>query len=99
MRLFLPPASVVTSGSALTWLSGDGVGHTATDLETFCFHTSFGTSKSGVVRFTVADGALSAQADANAPEPCDVAPQPDGSFLLSYLCLLHPEMTGSILVR
>ena len=98
-RVFVPALSVVDAGSTLSWRSGDNDGHTATDLDTFCFSTGFGTTLRGSVRFLVEEGLLATSVNGQPSEVCAVAPGPDGSFLLHYVCLLHPEMQGDVLVR
>jgi plastocyanin len=99
MRFFVPQVSVVTTGSTLSWLSGDGFGHTATDLATGCFHADFGSVNRGTVLFFVAEGALFAASEGKEPEACENAALPDGTFRLDYTCLLHPEMKAAILVH
>lgn len=100
MLLFVPSVSLVESGSSLTWLSSDNTAHTATDRAGYCFHSSFSPGGDGSALFFIADGALFATSEAGDAQPCEAADVlPDGSFLLDYECLLHPNMKGKILVR
>lgn len=92
---FAPAAVFVLAPGTITWMSIDNLPHTASDLETGCFHATFTPSRAGTMGFAVVDGTLWTD-----DGPCEAAAQlPDGSFSLDYVCFLHPDMTGTLVIK
>lgn len=100
---YVPDTIVVQSGSTVAWSALDAAPHTATDLASGCFHVSFAPAggNTGRALFFLADGALFGVVGTGAPEECSAATAlPDGSFLLSYDCAVHPgAMQGRVVVK
>lgn len=98
---YFPPVTVVGRGSTVSWSTLD-IGHTATDLEGFCFHAEYVGPQRGTATFTILDDKLFAVSDTQdgSPVECDAARAlPDGSFLLHYACLYHQRMEGHLVIR
>lgn len=96
---YLPPATLVQSGSVVTWSDTDGVGHSATDRVAFCFHVFYPPHGSGSARFDVVDGVLFATDGSGTAECTSATRTPDGAFALLYECLYHPNMEARLLVK
>jgi plastocyanin len=97
---FVPPVTLVTSGSTVTWTSTDGAAHTATDGEGFCFSSGFTEHTVGRALFVIVEGALLASSEFTDMAPCTSAlAMPEGGFVLPYDCLYHPDMKAVLIVR
>lgn len=95
---FVPPATVVVSGSTVTWTADDATAHTATSSN-FCFHVVYAPSGPGSASFRIEDGTLRATSIARGDRACaEAQPLPGGAFRLSYVCLYHPLMKGDLVV-
>lgn len=97
---FVPPLTVIESGSSVSWSSVDGRPHTATDdTDAFCFWSDFDSVTPGVVTFFIANAQLWAESDLGFAV-CDLATAlPDGSFTNAYYCAYHPDMIGQLVIR
>ena len=100
---FLPPATVVQSGSSVAWSTLD-IGHTASETPDatgdMCFNVFF-TPQGGPAsaRFDLEDGVAIAQGEGEERLACRGTALPDGSFAVDYVCLYHPTtMNGTIVV-
>ncbi len=99
---YVPPATVVPSGSNVTWSSLDRA-HTATEpgvpASQACVNVLYGPAP-GHARFAIHNGSLWAQQPLQLEKRCSTASlQRDGSWLLEYHCLYHSQMVGFLLVR
>lgn len=98
---FLPPVTEVERGSTVYWSTLD-IGHTATDLEGFCFNTNYAGAQRGQATFTILEGRLFAASEVQGGElvECDAAlALPGGSFVLHYVCAFHQRMEGDLVIR
>lgn len=96
---YAPPVALVASGSVVTWHTLDTI-HTATDGVNYCFHVPYAVNAPGDGFFLVTDGALYAAGEGKPLKRCDAALElPDGSFLLEYVCLYHPNMRANLIVK
>lgn len=69
---YLPPATVVLSGSTVTWSSLDVAGHSATS-EGLCLHVTYDQGRPGSETFVVLDGVLHTAESGEAFRPCPEA--------------------------
>jgi len=96
---YVPAAIFVQSGSSVAWSALDSAPHTATDRASFCFSVNFAGPAVRSVLFSIADGALFAALPGKEPEECTgAAALPDGSFVLGYECVVHPDAMEGLLV-
>lgn len=105
----VPPVFEVRSGAELRWTSLDSThvnldGSGAGDVSRYCFRVTFDPREpSPAVRFDL-DGARLTATTApgtrgeSTRECAAPAFLPDGSAVLTYYCLLHPVMRGSLVV-
>lgn len=96
---FVPPATVVASGSTVTWTADDTTAHTATS-DRYCLHVVYAPGGPGAARLEIRDGKLHAITSDRGDRTCtEASPLPaGGGFALRYVCLYHPLMQGQLVV-
>lgn len=100
---FVTPATVVLSGSTVTWESTmvSRNAHTATDAALSCFHVTWAPGRSASVTFDVVEGVLYATTLGSpvGPRACAALADAGGVFVVPYVCIHHDNtMVGDLVV-
>lgn len=106
---FLPPVTVLASGSTVTWSTTEETSHSTGDGTSgtpSCFHANVGYGEFfAPIKFTIESGALFATTPAFEGDPgetreCTSAQMsPSGQFVLPFQCIVHSWMRGALVVE
>jgi len=102
---FLPPVSVVTSGSAVTWVGSDAAGHLNVenallpDQLATCFEASYAGASGATVVFRLDAGSVVAEVDGRERTCASAQPLAGGAAVLTYACIIHAlTMKGALVI-
>ena len=103
---YVAPVEIIASGTTVTFRSVDAP-HPTADSNNFdqnCFFLGLPGGGEASVRLKIVNDELRATTAPGTPDaetrPCGTATAIDtGSFLLTYQCLLHPQMHGALLIE
>lgn len=93
---YVTPITVVTTGATITW-SSIGLPHTASAPD-YCFNVAYSGSAPGSATFRTEAGQLFVKVGNIEKKCAGAAALPDGTTVLPYVCILHQNMRGVIVV-
>lgn len=95
---YAPPATVVLSGSTVTWTTLDDP-HTATSKADMCMNAFYSEGSPGSATLSIVGGKLLATVGTTTKTCTSATALPDGSLVLAYTCLYHPNMKAELVVK